>query len=183
MTDVGQDVIRRAQEQDNSAFEEIYRHYSGMVYRLALRMTANAQEAEEVTQDVFVSVHRHLGAFAGQASLKTWIYRITVNCSLNAIKRKGRKRQELAWEEGFDPADPRNDTLEAAEQEEAHEKMEKLLDQINPEQKACLLLRAQGDMSYEEIAKALKINLNTVRSRLKRGRQALLEIYQQRRNP
>ncbi len=176
MPELSMDVIRRAQENDSTAFEEIYRHYAGMVYRVALRMTRRVEEAEEVTQEVFVAVHRHLNTFAGQAELKTWIYRIAVNCSLNALK-KGKRRPEVAWDEGFDPEDPRQGVRESAEKEAAQEKIVDLLDMLNADQKMCLVLRAQEGLSYEQIARALNININTVRSRIKRARETLMAFW------
>lgn len=173
MSEPGVDVIRRAQENDIAAFEEIYRHYAGMVYRVALRMTRCVEDAEEVTQEVFVAVHRHLKTFAGNAALKTWIYRIAVNCSLNALK-KAKRNPEVAWEEGFDPEDPRQDVPEAVAQEDREAKVASLLEGLNADQKMCLVLRAQEGLSYEEIARALHVNINTVRSRLKRAREALM---------
>jgi RNA polymerase sigma-70 factor, ECF subfamily len=175
-------VIRRAQENDITAFGEIYRHYAGMVYRLALRMTGRVEEAEEVTQDVFLSVHRHLRNFAGNASLKTWIYRIAVNCSLNAIRKAKRKQTEVAWEEGFDPQDTRHGVHEAVEKEAREHKINELMDELNADQKACLLLRAQEGLSYEEIARALNVNVNTVRTRLKRARETLIARYRNKRS-
>lgn len=181
MTELDSDVIRRAQARDIAAFEEIYRYYAGMVYRLALRMTGRVEEAEEVTQDVFVSVHRHLGNFTGNASLKTWIYRIAVNCSLNAIKRAKRKQPEVGWDEGFDPEDTRHGVREAVEKEAKEEEIAGLLENVNDDQRACLLLRAQEGLSYEEISRALNINVNTVRTRLKRARETLVKIRREKR--
>ena len=180
MPEPGLDVIRRAQENDSTAFEEIYRHYAGMVYRVALRMTRRVEDAEEVTQEVFVSVHRHLKTFAGNAALKTWIYRIAVNCSLNALK-KAKRNPEVAWEEGFDPADPHQGVREAAEKEAQEARVGSLLEGLNADQRMCLVLRAQEGLSYEEIARALNININTVRSRLKRARETLMALDQGKR--
>ena len=175
MPELGLDVIRRAQENDIPAFEEIYRHYAGMVYRVALRMVCRVEDAEEVTQEVFVAVHRHLKTFAGNAQLKTWIYRIAVNCSLNALKKR-KRNPEVSWDEGFDPEDPRQGVREAVEKEEGEAKISSLLEGLNADQKMCLVLRAQEGLSYDEIARALNININTVRSRLKRAREALMAL-------
>ena len=180
MPELEDDLIRRAQKNDIAAFEEIYRHYAGMVYRVALRMTRRVEEAEEVTQEVFVAVHRHLKSFAGHAQLKTWIYRIAVNSSLNALK-KGKRRLEVAWEDGFDPEDKCNNTSHVLDQDAMRAKIEGLLDMLNTDQKVCLVLRAQEGLSYEQIAKALNININTVRSRLKRARETLMALGQEQR--
>jgi RNA polymerase sigma-70 factor (ECF subfamily) len=181
MTEPDPSVIRRAQESDIAAFEKIYRNYAGMVYRLALRMTGRVEDAEEVTQDVFLSVHRHLRNFAGNSSLKTWVYRIAVNSSLNALKKAGRKRPEVALEEGFDHQDARHDVQEAIEKEAKEHQINELLEHLNADQKACLLLRAQEGLSYEEIARTLNVNVNTVRTRLKRAREILVTRYRRTR--
>jgi RNA polymerase sigma-70 factor (ECF subfamily) len=173
MLELGPDVICRAQENDMAAFEEIYRHYAGMVYRVALRMTRRVEDAEEVTQEVFVAVHRHLKTFEGNAQLKTWIYRIAVNCSLNALK-KGKRNPEVAWDDGLDPEDPHQGVRDTIEKEDREAKISSLLESLNMDQKMCLVLRAQEGLSYDQIARALNVNINTVRSRIKRARETLL---------
>ncbi|MBF0619175.1 MAG: RNA polymerase sigma factor [Candidatus Omnitrophica bacterium] len=162
-------------------FAEIYHQYSGMVYRVALRMTGRVEEAEEVTQDVFLSVHRHLGAFSGKSTIKTWVYRIAVNCSLNAIKKAGRKRPEVRMEEGFDAPDSRQDVHEAVEKEAAEEKIQALLNEVSEDERACLLLRAQEGLSYEDIARSLGVNINTVKTRIRRARETMIAAYQNKR--
>ncbi len=173
MADLADDVIGRASAGDIAAFEEIYRYHAGMVYRVALRMMARVEDAEEVTQQVFISVHKHLKSFNGKSSLKTWLYRITVNCSLNTLKAR-KRHVEVAWVEGFDPEDTHDNVRETLTRGEIHQQITDLLEEITPDQRACILLRTQEGLSYEEIALTLGINVNTVRSRLKRAREALL---------
>ena len=180
MLEAEQDILEQARAGDTGAFEKIYRAYSGMVYGLALRMTGREEDAEEVTQDVFVAAHRNLGGFIGTASLKTWFYRITVNTALNAIKRNKRRRSEFRMEEGVEFEDVRNDVSESVERESQEAEAAEMLARLNPDQKACLLLRAKEGLSYEEIAGVLKVNINTVRTRLKRAREALL-VFRRRR--
>ncbi len=180
ISDVDLDLAGRARDGDRDAFEEIYRQYAGMVYRVALRMIGKVEDAEEVTQHVFLSVHRHLRTFAGKSSLKTWIYRITINSSLNVLKAR-KKHMEVAWEEGFDPEDKRHGLREAVEKEASQHKINVLLAHLNPDQRACILLRAQEGLSYEEISRSLGINVNTVRSRLKRARETLLVARKENR--
>ncbi len=174
MAQMDDDLIARARGNDSVAFEEIYRCYSGMVYRLALRMVARVEDAEEITQQVFLAIHHGLRTFAGKSSLKTWIYRIAVNCSLNLIKKR-RTKFEVPWQDGFDPADPRHEVLDKMDAQDTQSKVDTLLECLNEDQRMCLLLRAQEGLSYEEIAEALHINVNTVRSRLNRARMTLIE--------
>ncbi|MEI8012067.1 MAG: RNA polymerase sigma factor [Candidatus Omnitrophota bacterium] len=179
MPDLESELIARVCDGDMGAFEEIYRQYAGMVYRLALRMMTRIEDAEEVTQQVFVGVHRHLKTFNRKSSLKTWIYRITVNSSLNALKTR-KKHIEVAWEEGFDPQDTHDGVRELMDREASKQDVVLMLEGLNPDQRACLLLRVQEGLSYEEIGRALNVNVNTVRSRLKRARETLLSVRKEK---
>ena len=74
-------------------FKEIYHEHKNLVYNLALQYTQNSEDAEEITQDVFISVHEKLHTFQHQANVKTWIYRIAINKSLDFIKSKRRQKR------------------------------------------------------------------------------------------
>jgi RNA polymerase sigma-70 factor, ECF subfamily len=170
------EIIRKAATGDIVAFEKIYRETSSFVYSVAFRVMGNKEEAEEVSQDVFMKIHDHLKDFNFESSLKTWIYRITVNTAINTIKRKIADRtktekfeKEKAQMVSYQPV------VQNMEQEHAELKVQELLALLNPDQKVCIILREIEGMSYEEIAQTLKINLNTVRSRLKRARAILLK--------
>lgn len=93
MTD---DRIRRAQVGDPAAFDELYDVHVERVYALCLRMTADGQLAEELTQDVFVKAWRRIGTFEGAAAFSTWLYRITVNTVLDARRRRERGPAQLS---------------------------------------------------------------------------------------
>ncbi|MBF0486462.1 MAG: sigma-70 family RNA polymerase sigma factor [Candidatus Omnitrophica bacterium] len=166
-----EDIVRQAMAGDIDAFEMIYRKYSGMVYGIALRMTNSVEDSEEIVQDVFVSAHRSLKNFREGSSLKTWLYRISVNTSLNALRRtRSIRGRELPMAEGADFEDRRNLQAEAEESEAIEKKVKDLLALLNPDQRACLVLRAKEGLSYDEIARVLNVNINTVRTRLKRAR-------------
>ncbi|MBF0569236.1 MAG: RNA polymerase sigma factor [Candidatus Omnitrophica bacterium] len=181
MSDFAPDAITRAVQGDIAAFEEIYRAHSRMVYAVALRMLGQAEDAEEVVQDVFIAVHRALQGFDGRSSLKTWIYRITVNMSLNALRRLKGRRREMALPEGMEFEDSRQMVQESVEREHLEDKARTLLQGLPADQRACLVLRVQEGLSYEEISRTLGININTVRSRLKRAREAAVKAAGQRR--
>ena len=175
MQHIPKELILNALEGDISAFEKIYRATSGFVYSTALRITRNHADAEEVTQEVFIKVYKNLKRFRFRASFTTWLYRIAVNTALNVYRKTSRQRQRRA---DYDTAiqtkgipDPRETIFDRAD---AQNRIESLLSTLKPEQRACIILRELEGLSYREIAKVLKININTVRSRLKRARQALL---------
>lgn len=155
------------------AFAQLYRASSSFVFTLAYRIAGNREEAEEITQDVFLRIHRYLRNFQFRSSFKTWLYRIAVNTALNAHKRLRKERTRRA-----DVDDIEN--IVAAPQRHddpgARDMLNSLLDRLNPDQRACITLREIEGLSYEEMAQVLGVNLNTVRSRLKRARAALVEL-------
>lgn len=180
MEDIPRDIIEQAQTGNREAFEKIYRLASGFVYSVALRITNNRQEAQEVTQDVFLKVYHNLKYFEFRASFKTWVYRITVNTALNALKRVSREKNRRQDFESVAntqeaPDSTEKELLQKEEHQEHKARLGSLLQILNPEQRLCIVLREIEGLSYQEIAQALYVNINTVRSRLKRAREALLE--------
>jgi len=175
MTEIDRHTIEQAAAGDLSAFERIYHFTSGFVYGLALRMVRNPQDASEITQDVFMKVYYKLKDFRFQSSLKTWIYRIAVNTALNARRRLGlRRTRETSMDDNILDLQTAPMTQLPCAEVERKQRLEFLLSRLTPEHKTILLLRETEGLSYQEIADVLKINLNTVRTRLKRARQQLV---------
>jgi len=177
MEDIPRDIIEKAAKGEMEAFEAIYKAASGFVYRTALRIVNNSSDAQEVTQDIFMKIYDNLKYFEFRSNLKTWVYRITVNTAINAYRRNLReknRRQDfdsVIETEGHSP-----ELIQAAERSDAEKQITSLLNMLTPEHKAVIILREIEGLSYEDIAQSLKININTVRSRLKRAREALLEL-------
>jgi RNA polymerase sigma-70 factor, ECF subfamily len=175
--DVPRNILLQAIDGDLEAFEEIYKLISGFVYSVAFRITGNKSDAEEVTQDVFVQIFKNLRNFKFKSSFKTWAYRITFNTAINKyrqMRRENNHRQEyenIAINEAT-----YNKGAEFVDKENAEKTVNHLLSKLNPEQKTSILLREIEGLSYKEIAGVLKLNINTVRSRLKRARESMLEI-------
>lgn len=157
------------------AFEQIYKECSGFVYNVVYRVVHHYDDAKEVTQEVFIAVYKKLSSFEFKSSLKTWIYRIAVNTAINYAKKRSKESNrtvelnEQTHQSSLSYSGSDSMTNEQKEASVAH-----LLDQLNPDQRACLVLRSVEGLSYEEIAQSLNINVNTVRSRLKRAREKLL---------
>ena len=183
MQNIPNDISMKASKGDIDAFEKIYKAASNYVYNIAFRITGNKEAAEEVTQDVFLKIHANLKYFRYRSSVKTWIYRITVNTAINTIKRMSK---ELNRRTDYDDSiinRPASEKLkERINKEENEMLVKRLLDSLNPKQKACVVLRDMEGLSYKEIANTLNININTVRSRLKRAREKLLTEAQKRRD-
>jgi len=166
------------------SYVELLARFQQPVYTLALRLLGEPSEACDVVQEVFLKVFRNIASFRGQSSLKTWIYRITVNEAHNARRwffRHRRKEVELDthaadarnWKENI-PDNKRSPFDEAVDREQ-HIMIESALHRINPIFSEAVVLRDITDMSYEEIAEILGVSLGTVKSRILRGREALRE--------
>ena len=177
MSDIPKKVIEKASQGDMAAFEEIYRATSGFVYNIALRITNNRDDADEVTQDVFVRVHRNLGAFGFRSSFKTWIYRVAANTAINHCKAAGRRgRGQVEYDPVRHDRQAPDTSREALDKEDAASALRPLLAALDADQRAVLVLREIEGLDYRAIADTLKININTVRSRLKRAREKLMAL-------
>ncbi|WP_162532247.1 RNA polymerase sigma factor [Candidatus Scalindua japonica] len=176
-TNLDENTIIDALEGDADAFESIYNEYSGFVYNVALRVVNSADEAQEVTQEVFLTVYRKLKSFKFKSSLKTWIYRITVNMAIDYARKRSKERDHS---ELYTENNKRQKTIDTVSEEIEREQQEKtistLLETLNPDQRACIVLRSIEGLSYQEIADALNININTVRTRIKRARGKLIDL-------
>lgn len=177
-------LAERLREGSELAYEQLLRRFQQPVYNLALRLLSDPTEASDVAQEVFLKVFRNVGGFRGQSSLKTWVYRITVNEAHNARRWFFRHRRSEV-ELDSDPQDARNweeiipdgsrSPFETACDSEQHALIEAALDRINPVYRESVALRDISDLSYEEIADVLGVSLGTVKSRILRGREALRE--------
>jgi RNA polymerase sigma-70 factor (ECF subfamily) len=179
MQEIERELITKAGQGDRGAFQEIYQRASGYVYTLAYRVVNTKHDAEEVTQDVFLKIHRSLGSFRFESSFKTWLYRITVNAALNHAKKRSRVTTREVEEVFEDPATvTQPDAAKSIEAGETERQLNALLEQLNPDQRACIVLREIEGLDYQGIASSLGININTVRSRLKRARETLMALGQ-----
>lgn len=184
MQEIPHDILIKASAGDLDSFERIYEASSNYVYNIAFRMTNNREEAEEITQDVFLKIYNNLKDFQFRSNIKTWIYRITVNLAINACKKSSRHIKKRADYDEDILYKPTSEVLKARLDKEENEMLVKrLLGLLNPDQRTAVVLRDIEGLSYKEIADTLRININTVRSRLKRARETLLTLRQKERWP
>ena len=180
MQEITQDILTSAAQGDLTAFETIYKGSSSFVYNVAYRVLGNKEDAQELTQEVFLTVHHKLKEFRFESSFKTWVYRITVNQAINMAKKHSKiSDKTVPYEEYMEQPAISGNVHQNIDKEHNDKMIGDLLGTLNPEQKACVVLRNIEGLSYEEIAQSLNININTVRSRLKRAREKLLEIRKQ----
>lgn len=176
--EISHDLLQQAAQGDIQAFEEIYKFASSFVYSVALRTVRNREDAQEITQEVFLKIFKNLKDFKFRSSFKTWVYRITVNAALNVIKKAGHDlNRQVEYNENMviENAPPENATDSILETRDKEKKVNELLAALTPEYRVCIVLREIQGLSYKEIAQTLKTNINTVRSRLKRAREILLK--------
>ena len=175
--EISQETIVAASQGDVGAFEKIYKMYFRFVTNVAFRVVSNAEDAQEVTQEVFMNIYRKLKSFRYESSLKTWVYRITINHAINYSKKMNKEHhQRIEYPEML----PAQGTPLAADidldQKDNLAIASKLLESLNSDQKACIILRSVEGLSYQEIAETLKVPINTVRSRIKRARETMLSL-------
>lgn len=165
-----------------AAYQALVDDYQQPVYSLVCRLVSDPSDACDVVQEVFLKVFRKIGAFRGDSSLKTWIYRIAVNEAYNFRRWFSRHRQQEVGLEGEEEGslsyyqklhDPGRSPFDSASNTEQHALVEAALARLNPTFRAAVILRDIEELSYEEIAEVLQVALGTVKSRILRGRDAL----------
>ena len=176
------ELVEELREGSDRAFQALVSRYQEPVYNVVFRLLEDASEAPDVTQEVFLKVFRHIGAFRGQSSLRTWIYRIAVNEASNLRRWFSRHRRLEVSLEAAEPGRPALTELMADSQEtqfdfvlrrERRRQVETALAEVPENFRAPVVLRDIEGLSYEEIAEVLRISLGTVKSRILRGREAL----------
>lgn len=175
-------LVRRFCKGDNAAFEELVQEYQNRIYTLALRMTGSEEDAFDVSQDVFLKAYRSLKGFRFESSLGSWLYRMTSNRCIDLLRAKKRRHEEsvVSLEDensgvslrAGDEGDPQK-RYESAELRAA---VLKNLDRLPANQKLILILRDVDGLSYQEICRALKLEMGTAKSRIARARAALAEL-------
>lgn len=174
-------LIDRLRAGEESAYELLLAHFQQPVFSLVQRLIEDHSEASDVTQDVFLKVFRNIGSFRGQSSLKTWIYRISVNEAHNRRRWFGRHRRAETELESDDAgkswlehlSDHSRTPYELVLNQERREAIERALAGLSPAFRDAVVLRDLEDLSYEEIADVLDISIGTVKSRILRGREAM----------
>ena len=195
MTSMGElELVERLRGADTSALELLMERYSPRIYRVAFGITRNHAEAEEVVQDVFLTLFRKIDTFEGRAAIGTWLYRVAANAAL--IKRRG-KRVELEVsledclptfrDDGHREGDRSwvlADWSQTPESEllagEAREILEQALERLPEHYRALVVLRDVEELSNEEVAEVLGESVSSVKSRLHRARMALREVLTRR---
>ena len=161
-------------------FDEIYFEHHKMVFNLALHYVQNIEDAEEITQDVFVKVFDNLNTFKKHSSLKTWVYRITINQSLDFIKGKNAQKRNFLYSIfsindsnfKFQPSNFNHPGIEL-ELKEACQKIFEAINQLSDNQKTALILLKIEDKSQAETAEIMNLNVKALESLFQRAKNNL----------
>lgn len=174
-----EELVRAAAEGDQDAFAQLVALHEKRVYALAVRMTGRQEDAADVAQDAFLAAWRGLPSFRGEAGFATWLYRLTANAAIDHLRRSRRQRSEASLDDGelgLDAVDSAPTPQEQAESESLREAVRWGMGELSREHRQVLELREYRELSYEEIAGQLGVDLGTVKSRLSRARGALRKI-------
>ena len=162
------------------AWDDIVREHGDRVYRLAYRLSGNAHDAEDITQETFIRVFRSLDGYR-PGSFEGWLHRITTNVFLDLVRRRQRIRMESLPEETDRIAGREPSPEQAFHDANLDPDLQAALDDLLPEFRAAVVLCDVEGLSYEEIGATLGVKLGTVRSRIHRGRLALRAGLERRR--
>lgn len=178
-------LIRRAQRGDADAFEQLLLEHQKNVYNLCYRMAGNPDDAMDLSQETFLRAWRCLDQYQFASAFSTWLYRLCSNICIDFL-RKRRRQQTVPLT--FEDADGEEQTYavpdvqplpeEQVELKLTRETLQAAMAQLLPEHRAVLQLRVVNEMSYEQIADVLDIQIGTVKSRLSRARNQLKKILE-----
>jgi RNA polymerase sigma-70 factor (ECF subfamily) len=175
------DWVRRAQEGDVRAFEQLFHQYHRGIYNAIYQMTRNEADAADLTQEVFVRAYRALPRLQTPEAFTSWLYRIAVNLSRNWLRDRGRVRIESLEVPGDDGeegstreiADPTGDPSVLVQTQDLQERVQKAVAGLSPDHRTVVTLHHLQGMPVEEIARVMDCSIGTVKSRLSRARDHL----------
>ena len=176
------DLVSRCRNGDHDAWEVVVQHRHARVYNLAFRFTGRADEAEDLTQEVFLKVYRTLHLYRPESgTLETWIVRVARNHFIDHYRKYKTERHQTA------PLEDHHDAMalptvrvetpgEMLDRKETAERVHRLLDRLPQDQREAVILRDIEELTYEEIADLVKVPIGTVKSRINRGRIELARL-------
>ncbi|MBP7570450.1 MAG: sigma-70 family RNA polymerase sigma factor [Acidobacteria bacterium] len=172
--------VALAQSGDESAFQRLVERHSVGVFQLAFRLTGNESDAEDVVQDTFLKVYRELKRFESRSSFKTWLHRVTVNCSYDLLRKRPRVRLEpIVTDDGEAGwrAEPEADAASRPDRvaygSEVHRRIEAAMQRLSPAERTAFVLRHFEGHSLEEIGEALGLRLGATKHSVFRAVQKM----------
>jgi RNA polymerase sigma-70 factor (ECF subfamily) len=171
-------LVARAKAGDATAFEALVRRYRKRIYALALHLTGSGSEADDITQEVFLRAYRALGDFEGRSEFFTWVYRMTVNRSLNARRDRDRRGEEPMDDLRVELAlniDARGNPAIEADLRQTYTRLVRALDALPVEMRTSVVLVALQGLSHGEAAVVQKCSEGTIAWRIHEARRRLAD--------
>lgn len=182
------ELARRCAQRDEGAWALLVERYQRRIWHVAFQFTGRADEAEELTQEIFLHLLAALASFDSSGSLPAWIQRVARNYAIDHYRRRRRERSLVADGEEFENAvrftedgDRSSDPHHALERKDLSGWLRDTIDRLPVELAQAVILRDLQEMSYEDMAQALNVPLGTVKSRINRGRVELARRLKRRR--
>ena len=174
-------LIEQFRKGCEASFEELVQRYESKAYNLALRLTRNVEDAEEVLQDVFITIYRKIDGFEGKAKFSSWLYRITVNAAFMKLRKRRQDQSvslsdlipQLNTREIFQPVSCGFRSDFRATNGEIREALEHAIDKLPDDYRAVFILRDVDGLSNKEVSDILGLTIPAVKSRLHRSRMML----------
>ena len=181
------ELIQGLRNGDEAAFKYLVENYKDRIYNTAFGVVQNAEDAEDVAQEVFIQVYRSIHSFKGEAKLSTWLYRIATTRALDLLRsRKSKKRfgvlQRLFGEDNepiFEIPDFNHPGI-ALDRKENAAKLFKAINELPENQRIAFTLHKLEDLSYQEISEIMKTSLPAIESLMHRAKQNLRKILEKR---
>lgn len=182
-------LIERLKQGEESAFRDIVESRQGMVYNTVLGLVQNAEDAEDVTQEVFIKVFESIRQFKGESAFSTWLYRIAVTTSLEFLRKKKRKKR-FAFVTGlfgdnnqpaYDPADFVHPGVQLDNRENARVLFQ-TIKKLPENQRVAFSLHKVDGLSYQEVAQVMETTVAAVESLIHRARQNLKKMLKDHYN-
>ena len=176
------ELVKQCLAGDHGAWETIVRQYNQRVYNVAYRFTGRFDEAEDLTQEIFLKIYRTLGSYRAESgALVTWIVRVGRNHVIDHYRKYKTERThtdslEVEYEKAEENPARYANPAQALEQRELSERVHQALLRVSEDLREAVILRDLEEFTYEEIADMLKLPLGTVKSRINRGRVELARI-------
>ena len=172
-------LLRRAQQGDPEAFEQLMAPMEQRIWRICWHYTGNREAAEDCGQEAMLRIWRSLESYRGDCALESWVYRIAANCCMDYLRKKKRDKSvsmEPMQEQGFDPPDTSPGTEEQAVAADERQRLREAIASLPEDQREALVMTQLERIPYEEAARSLGVSEGTVKSRVNRAKARLKEI-------
>jgi RNA polymerase sigma-70 factor (ECF subfamily) len=180
------ELVDRVRNGDPDAFRTLFNQYHRRAFAVALGVVKNQDDALDVMQEAFIKVHKHIGSFQGTSSFYTWLYRIVMNLAIDHVRRARKvvefddtvRKDDVVGDGTTVPRHPLSNPGKVLARVELSEHIKAALDQLPEYHRAVIMLREVEGLSYEEMAKVLRVPKGTIMSRLFHARRKMQEQLQ-----